>query len=351
MIPNIAAACQGDRQENPANPDAQKDLQQDWQKALAQAIREPRELLALLGLSEQDFPQGILPRPDFPLRVPHSYTARMRHGDASDPLLLQVLAQQAEMLATADYVADPVGDKQATVSPGLLHKYQGRVLLVTTAACPLHCRYCFRRHFPYGDNHLHDQAWQQAIDYIAADSSIQEVILSGGDPLSLSNQRLGAIGRQLAAIPHLQRLRIHSRMPLALPQRIDEGFCNWLRDLPWQTIMVSHCNHANEIDPAVRQAFHRLKNTGTTLLNQAVLLKGVNDNSDAQAALAEQLFAAGVLPYYLHLLDRVAGASHFEVDETSAAQLMSELRRRLPGYLVPRLVREQAGAASKLPLA
>lgn len=345
MIPNTATSCHKPmhklRQEPAPN----------WQKAMAQAIRDPRELLATLGLSEDQFPQGILDQPGFPLRVPRDYAARMRRGDPDDPLLLQVLSQQTENATVADYVRDPVGDGAATVSPGLLHKYRGRVLLVTTGACPLHCRYCFRRHFPYQDNHLDSKAWQQAIDYIAADSSIHEVILSGGDPLSLSNERLAVISQQLAPIRHLRRLRIHTRMPVVLPQRIDQGFCAWLRTLPWQTLIVNHCNHANEIDDSVKQAFKRLKDTGTTLLNQAVLLKKVNDSLNAQTALNETLFEAGVLPYYLHLLDRVAGAAHFEVTAVEAQKLMHELRCQLPGYLVPRLVREQAGEDYKLPVA
>lgn len=348
MIPNTATPCH-----KPRHKQGHKTGQEPvpgWQTAMAQAIRNPRELLAALGLREDQFPQGILGQPEFPLRVPHAYVARMRRGDPDDPLLLQVLSQQAESETLTNFVRDPVGDNDATVSPGLLHKYQGRVLLVTTGACPLHCRYCFRRHFPYNDNHLDEKAWQQAIDYIAADNSIHEVILSGGDPLSLSNERLTVISQQLAPIPHLQRLRIHTRMPVVLPQRIDRGFCDWLGTLPWQTVIVNHCNHANEINDSVKQACDRLKDTGTTLLNQAVLLKNVNHSLKAQIALNEALFETGVLPYYLHLLDRVAGAAHFEVSAAEAKKLMRQLHRQLPGYLVPRLVREQAGEAYKLPV-
>jgi EF-P beta-lysylation protein EpmB len=320
-----------------------------WQRALARAARHPTELLAAVGL--QDHPLAAdLADTDFPLRVPQGYIARMRHGDPRDPLLLQVLPRGAESHLIPGFGPDPVGDHAATTSPGLLHKYSGRVLLMTTGACPVHCRYCFRRHYPYAENHLDEPAWQAALDYIAADTSIHEVILSGGDPLSLSNERLAAIGRRLAAIPHLRRLRIHSRMPIVLPERIDRGLLEWLAALPWQTVLVTHCNHANEIDAGVQRALQDLRQHGVTLLNQAVLLRDVNDDADALCALSETLFAAGALPYYLHLLDRVQGAAHFEVTESRGRLLMTKLQRRLPGFLVPRLVREVAGEAHKIPL-
>jgi EF-P beta-lysylation protein EpmB len=215
----------------------------------------------------------------------------------------------------------------------------------------VHCRYCFRRHFPYDDNVLTDAAWTQAVAHLAADASIQEVILSGGDPLSLSNDKLRAIGARLAAIPHLRRLRIHTRMPVVLPERVDAGLLAWLAGLPWQTVVVLHSNHAREIDAPVRAALRALAGGGATLLNQAVLLRGVNDSVAALRELSETLFAAGVLPYYLHLLDKVAGAAHFEVPENEALTLMATLQGQLPGYLVPRLVREDAGATAKTPLA
>lgn len=361
MIPNSATLChkeQGHKEQGHEghehwileNHGQEHQSAPRWQQALARAIRDPQELLAELGLSANQFPQGIVSQPDFPLRVPRGYAARMRHADPYDPLLLQVLSQKTETAASPGYVADPVGDSAATVSPGLLHKYQGRVLLVTTGACPVHCRYCFRRHYPYSDNHLDDQAWQQAIDYIAADTSIHEVILSGGDPLSLSNRRLAAISQQLASITHLKRLRIHSRMPVVLPERIDEGLLHWLTNLPWQLVMVIHCNHANEINEPVKQSMALLKQAGVTLLNQAVLLKNINDSLATQVALSEVLFEAGVLPYYLHLLDPVDGAAHFEVSNITARELMEALRRQLPGYLVPRLVRETPGMPNKTPL-
>lgn len=325
-----------------------------WQNSLAQALRDPLALLDAVGLTPaqltEPFSTLVAEQSGFALRVPREYVARMRQGDPTDPLLLQVLPRTAELETHPGFSADPVGDAAAVGSDGLLHKYQGRVLLITTQACPIHCRYCFRRHFAYQDNRLDPAAWQQALDYLHADASIHEVILSGGDPLSLSNERLMAITTALQTIPHLRRLRIHTRMPIVLPQRIDASLLAWLSSLPWQIIVVTHSNHANEIDATVRSAMAQLKATGATLLNQAVLLKGVNDAAESLVDLSEALFAADILPYYLHLLDRVAGAAHFEVDETTARQLHRQLQQRLPGYLVPRLVREIAGEAHKIPI-
>jgi EF-P beta-lysylation protein EpmB len=342
MIPLTASICQSDDEES-----AQID---GWQAELARAINQPHELLAVLGLSATDIVGGIEEGHNFPLRVPRGYVARMQSGDASDPLLLQVLPRRLESAAQPGFLRDPVGDDAAAVRPGLLHKYHGRVLLVATGACPIHCRYCFRRHFPYAEHRPDDRHWQSSVDYIAAHPEVNEVILSGGDPLSLSTQRLRDITNALRDIPHLQRLRIHSRMPIVLPQRIDTAFLAWLAELPWQTVLVNHCNHANEIDAGVQKALAALQQRGVTLLNQAVLLKDVNDNADALCALSEALFASGVLPYYLHLLDPVQGAAHFDVDENTATAIIAALRSRLPGYLVPQLVREQAGAPNKTPI-
>lgn len=351
MIPNHAAVCHKPGHD-PTTPKHTGPLNPSlpcWQTALAQAVRDPAELLAALGLSTGQYPAGIDLDPEFALRVPRGYMARMRHGDPRDPLLLQVLSQRDESLSNPAFHIDPVGDAAATVSPGLLHKYRGRVLLVATGACPVHCRYCFRRHYPYAENHLDGAAWQQAMDYIAADPGIHEVILSGGDPLSLSNRRLSAIGDQLRGIGHIKRLRIHSRMPVVLPERVDPELLRWLAELPWQTVLVMHCNHANEIDHTVARACQDLQQAGVILFNQAVLLKDINDTLDAQVDLSESLFGAGVVPYYLHLLDPVQGAAHFEVPDDKARQLMDSLRSELPGYLVPRLVRESPGMPSKTP--
>lgn len=339
MIPLTTTSCQSPSDDEP-----------HWQRALAEAFRQPEALLAAIGLSPAQIAGGIDAENAFPLRVPRGYVARMQYGDPSDPLLLQVLSRGAEADLQPGFGDDPVGDGPALAAPGLLHKYHGRVLLVTTGACPIHCRYCFRRHYPYAEQRAEDRGWQQAMDYIAADTSIQEIILSGGDPLSLTTTRLNEISDGLRRIPHLRRLRIHSRMPIVLPQRIDHELQTWLAELPWQTVLVTHSNHPRELDATVHRALGSLHDAGVTLLNQAVLLRHINDNSDTLAALSEALFAAGVLPYYLHLLDRVQGAAHFEVDEASALGLMDGLRQRLPGFLVPRLVREVAGKPYKLPV-
>ena len=319
----------------------------DWKKALARAIRQPGELLRAVGLKAEQLADDLDDTPDFPLRVPQAYVDRIRRGDPDDPLLRQVLALRKEQEMPAGYSLDPVGDGPATTRPGLLQKYHGRALIVTTGACPIHCRYCFRRHFPYGEARAGADDWQETLAHIAADASIREVILSGGDPLSLDTPRLRTLSNGLRDIPHIQRLRIHTRMPVVLPQRINTEFLTWLEGLPWRTVMVIHANHGNEIDNAVKQNLHAIQATGTTLLNQAVLLRGVNDSVAALADLSEALFAAGVLPYYLHLLDRVQGAAHFAVSDEQARDLVDRLRQQLPGYLIPRLVREQSGAPYK----
>jgi EF-P beta-lysylation protein EpmB len=319
-----------------------------WQSALARAITDPAELLAAVGLGDEWLPAARAAARLFPLRVPRGFVARMRPRDPRDPLLRQVLPLAEECLAVEGFGADPVGDLFAMVVPGVLHKYHGRVLLTATGACAVHCRYCFRRHFPYAEaNPVVDQ-WHQALDYIAGDDSISEVILSGGDPLSLSDRRLADLARRLEAIPHLRRLRLHTRLPVVLPERVNDELRDWLGATRLKTAVVVHANHANEIDSSVIAALARLKASGAELLNQSVLLRGVNDSTEALMALSEKLFEAGVLPYYLHLLDKVQGAAHFEVEEAAARRLMAELNRQLPGYLVPRLVREIPGAPGKL---
>lgn len=351
MIPLTTTICQDDYQDirQDACPENNQN-NESWQAELAKAYRDPEKLLLALNLTAEQIPGGISTKNSFPLRIPRHYVARMQPGNPSDPLLLQVLSRQLEQKDQPGFLQDPVGDGPATASPGLLHKYQGRVLIVTTGACPVHCRYCFRRHFPYSDNRPDNGEWSKAVEYIAADPSISEVILSGGDPLSLSNERLKTISDALARIPHILRLRIHTRMPVVLPERIDAGFRKWLSSLPWQTIVVTHCNHANEIDNQVSQAMAELKANGATLLNQAVLMRDINDNASALVNLSEALFKCGILPYYLHLLDRVTGAAHFEVREPVALALMDEVQRQLPGYLVPKLVRELAGKPHKIQL-
>lgn len=321
-----------------------------WQAALAQAITDPAELLNLLDLDPAWLPAARAAAALFPLRVPRGYVTRMRHGDPDDPLLRQVLPLGAELNEVAGFGDDPVGDRQAMVAPGVLHKYQGRVLLTATGACAIHCRYCFRRHYPYAQANAAADGWRLALDRIAVDPTVEEVILSGGDPLTLGDRRLGEFAAAAAAILHLKRLRIHTRLPIVLPERVDTGLLAWLRATRLKPIIVVHANHANEIDGSVRRALAALADAGVVLLNQSVLLRGVNDSADALVALSAKLFDAGVMPYYLHMLDRVRGAAHFEVDEARAGMIMAQVRTRLPGYLVPRLVREEAGAPAKTPV-
>lgn len=333
-----------------ANRQLAQPLPVRWQQLWRESVTDPHELLRLVGLEHQ---AGLLLPVDnagFPLRVPRGFIARMRAGDPADPLLLQVLPRAAESLPQPGFVPDAVGDAAARSAHGVLQKYAGRALLIATGSCAVNCRYCFRRHFPYADETAAANRWRETVAAIGGDASIEEVILSGGDPLSLSDAKLAELGQALAGIPHVRRLRIHTRLPVVLPERVDAGFKAWLATLPLQKVVVLHANHANEFDASVDAACARLREAGCTLLNQAVLLRGINDQAATLAALSERSFAAGVLPYYLHQLDRVLGAAHFEVPDADALALVEALRRRLPGYLVPRLVREVAGELSKSPL-
>lgn len=316
---------------------------------MAQAIRDPAELLRRLELPTSLLPGCQAANAAFSLRVPESYLARMEKGNPKDPLLRQVLPLAEELASSDDYIADPVGDLQSLVSPGLLHKYQGRVLLITTPACAIHCRYCFRRHFPYQEQRASDH-WQAAIDYLRDHQEVEEVILSGGDPLSLNETRLSQLTEQLAQLPQIRRLRLHSRQPIVLPERINQALLDWLAGLPWPVVLVVHCNHPNELSADVATALSRLHQAGITLLNQAVLLAGVNDSVKVQKLLSEKLFDLHILPYYLHRLDKVASAQHFDVPLTKALEIMTALRNQLPGYLVPRFVVENPGEGAKSPL-
>lgn len=321
----------------------------DWRALWREAVTDPAELLALVGLAHL---ADRLPAEDagFSVRVPRGFVARMRQGDPQDPLLLQVLPQLAELDVVPGFSTDAVGDMAARSAQGVLHKYDGRALLIASGSCAINCRYCFRRHFPYGEEMAAAGQWRKALEHVRQDTSIRELILSGGDPLSLATSKLEELTRRLAELPHVIRLRIHTRLPVVLPERIDDAFQRWLADLPLQKVVVLHANHANEFDAGVDAACARLRDAGATLLNQSVLLAGINDNDAALAALSERLFAAGVLPYYLHQLDRVQGAAHFEVGDSRALALVEALRERLPGFLVPKLVREVGGEASKRPL-
>ena len=284
----------------------------------------------------------------FPVRVPAAYLECIRPGNPADPLLRQVLPQAVEDQPVRGYTHDPLRELAATPVPGILHKYHGRVLLLVTSACAIHCRYCFRRHYSYPRGGR--AQWRQALRYLRATPSVSEVILSGGDPLTLSNRRLDALFTNLEAIPHLRRLRIHSRAAVATPERLDAPLAARLARSRLKVVLVTHVNHARELGERAQQALQPFKSTPITLLNQAVLLSGVNDSAAAQQALAERLFECGVLPYYLHLPDRVAGTAHFQVSLTTARAILYQVREKLPGYLVPRLVEERPGAPYKIPL-
>ena len=322
-----------------------------WHKAQAGACRSLGQLLDHLRLEPANLPAACDPDPDFPLRVPWPFVARMRPGDPNDPLLRQVLPLRCENDPVPGFVADPVGDGEALVAPGLLHKYHGRALLTVTGACGVHCRYCFRRHFPHAEAGVREAALEPALDYLRQHPEIEEIILSGGDPLTLSDPRLARLVARLEAIPHLKRLRLHSRQPVVLPERITPELIELLGQTRLRPVLILHCNHGNEIDDELTRALGALRENGIPLYNQAVLLAGVNDSVPALEALSHALFEAGIQPLYLHLLDRVAGAAHFEVPEARAIGLMEALRARLPGYLMPRLVRETPGAPAKLPRA
>ena len=324
-----------------------------WRQQLKEAIQKPQQLRQMLGLpvmGEEESRAADRAQQHFKLRVPLSFVRRMRMGNPNDPLLLQVLPTGQELLSQPGFNNDPVGDLNSTQAPGLLHKYQGRVLLITTGACAINCRYCFRREFPYSEQVASKQQFQAAIDYIAAHPDIEEVILSGGDPLLLGTHQLTRLTQALSDIPHIQRLRIHTRLPIVLPDRVTPNLLQWTQNLPWPLVVVVHCNHAQELDEETKQALLRWRQAGAHMLNQSVLLKDINDNATAQKALARALLDASTFPYYLHLLDKVNGSAHFDVKTSKAEAITDILRRELSGYLVPRLVREQAGAPYKLPV-
>lgn len=321
---------------------------ENWQTQLKQAIRSTQELLDLLAIDSSKVGLSSVAEKEFPVRVPHSFARRMKSGDPNDPLLLQVLASAVEEVKVAGYGPDPIGEQgESNPVPGVLHKYHGRALLIVSGACAIHCRYCFRRHFPYEENRNNQSTWTEALAYINNDSSIEEVILSGGDPLIVTDKYLDTLVSKIAAIPHVRRLRIHSRLPIVLPHRITNDMIAAITRRNLETIMVVHCNHANEIDSEVERALATMRDSNITLLNQTVLLAGVNDTVAAQVNLNRRLFHAGAMPYYLHLLDKVQGAAHFDIPVPEALALHAEVQAQLPGYMIPRVVREEAGASSK----
>lgn len=318
-----------------------------WQEELIQAIRDPQELLEYLQLPMNLLPKAQAASQLFELKVPRPFLNRIAKGDVNDPLLRQILPIQDELTLTPGYSNDPLQETDSNPTQGLVHKYHGRVLLIVAPNCAINCRYCFRRAFPYQANNPSRPQWQQVFNSIRADHSIREVIFSGGDPLASPDRQLQWMVDQLADIPHIQRLRVHTRLPVVIPQRITRDTLGWLAETRLQSVLVLHTNHPNELDQQVVQSVASLREAGVTVLNQAVLLKGVNDDLDTQVALSETLFAAGVLPYYLHLLDKIQGAAHFAVDDAEAIALHQQMQAYLPGFLVPKLAREEPGALNK----
>ncbi len=324
--------------------------QTTWQQALARSCTQLPELLNYLELKPSAVPISADAMAKFPLRVTYDYLSRIEKGNPNDPLLRQILPIEDELAFNSDYTANPVGDIEAEQVAGILHKYHGRLLLITTGGCSINCRYCFRREYPYSGNQTSKSVEQEAMDYIAQQSEISEVILSGGDPLILNDARLSSLVSQLEEIPHLKRLRIHTRLPVTLPSRVDPLLLTWLSKTRLATSLVLHVNHPNELDNAVGDALLKLRQAGVTLLNQSVLLKNINDSESTLCQLSEALFQYGVLPYYLHLLDKVSGSQHFDIPDADACQLYHQIRSKLPGYLTPTLVRERSGFPYKSPI-
>lgn len=316
-----------------------------WQQQLADAITDPRDLCEMLDLNSNSIEGVHSVVQQFPLRVPQAFISRMEKGNPKDPLLLQALPLGIEMQSVPGYLADPLNETSVNPAAGLLHKYHGRVLLTLIGVCAINCRYCFRRHYPYADKVPGLSQWWPALDYIAADATIEEVILSGGDPLVVKDELLAQFVQQLEAIPHLKCLRIHTRLPIVIPDRVTDELISMLTSSRFKIVMVLHSNHANELDRSVDVALQKCRDI--TLLNQTVLLKGINDSADALVNLSQRLFEINVLPYYLHLLDPVAGAAHFDVSEKRALGLVQQAANQLPGYLVPKLVREVPEKESK----
>lgn len=321
-----------------------------WGEVLAQSLRSSDELLAALELKSADFPDGLSIAKQFPLLVPRPFMERMVKGDPRDPLLLQVLPLEAEDQLQPGFTVDPLGEQMTNVETGVIHKYHGRVLLLAASGCAINCRYCFRRHFPYSENRLGRSQWQSALNYIVQDSSITEVILSGGDPLMLQDERLAELVESISEIAHVQRLRVHSRLPVVIAERLTDQLTDILTRTRLRSTLVLHVNHPNELTPEHAQRLAVMCQAGVTLLNQTVLLKGVNNSTEVLIELSEQLFNHHLLPYYLHVLDRVQGAQHFDVSSAEAYALYQQMLAKLPGYLVPKLVREEAGQPHKMPL-
>lgn len=319
-----------------------------WQQELAKGFNNSKQLCEYLQLSTDQF--QVLEHHNFAVRVPREFCDRMEKGNPNDPLLKQILPIEQENFNPPDFVDDPVGDLNALATSGVIHKYHDRVLLITTGSCAINCRYCFRRNFPYAESQLSQSKLSQAIQYIRKKSQLQEVILSGGDPLLVNDAKLNTLLEQLNSINHIKRIRIHSRIPVVLPSRVTEQFCDMLTAVEKKMTLVLHCNHPKELNASVQKALSSLHKQGITLLNQSVLLKDINDTPSTLIELSEKLFSFHTLPYYLHLLDKASGTHHFEVKEEEAIKLMNAIKQKLPGYLVPKLVREEKGAKNKIVL-
>ncbi|EHS92092.1 MULTISPECIES: EF-P beta-lysylation protein EpmB [Klebsiella] len=323
---------------------------EDWLTQLADVVTSPDELLHLLNVdADANLLAGRDAKRLFALRVPRAFIARMEPGNPNDPLLRQVLTSKEEFINAPGFSTDPL-EEQHSVVPGLLHKYSNRALLLVKGGCAVNCRYCFRRHFPYAENQGNKRNWQQALEYISAHPQLDEIIFSGGDPLMAKDHELDWLLTQLESIPHIKRLRIHSRLPIVIPARITDTLVARIAASSLKVLLVNHVNHANEIDAAFRTSMRKLRMAGVTLLNQSVLLRGVNDNANTLADLSNALFDAGVMPYYLHVLDKVQGAAHFMVSDEEARAIVRELLTLVSGYLVPKLAREIGGEPSKTPL-
>ncbi|MBZ6532111.1 EF-P beta-lysylation protein EpmB [Acinetobacter seifertii] len=325
--------------------------EQNWQSHLSDLITDPSELLSLLELSSDQLLSGaILASEKFKLRVPRAFVGKMNAKNPLDPLLLQVLPHHLELEEHPEFVTDPLGEEAANQLPGVLHKYKSRFLLTLTGACAVHCRYCFRRHFPYQENLPKNDDWLNIKNYIEANPDINEVILSGGDPLTLSNRKLALWLERLSSLKQVKILRIHSRVPIVIPNRIDEQLISLLKNSRLRIILVVHSNHASELDDFTCSKLLQLSDEHITVLNQAVLLKGVNDSAETLVDLSYRLFEARVMPYYLHVLDKVKGAQHFDLIPSEIDAIYQDVLASLPGYLVPKLVREIAGEKNKTPL-
>jgi EF-P beta-lysylation protein EpmB len=320
-----------------------------WQKDLRQVITDPKKLLALLDIDAEQYLQHFKAKKLFPVRVPLPFIKRMKKNDIHDPLLKQVMPLSSEFVIADGYVTDPL-EEHDTVAEGLLHKYKHRVLMIVKAGCAINCRYCFRRHFPYQENSPNKQRWQQALTYIGEHSEISEVIFSGGDPLMASDDHLTWLVAQIETIPHVKRLRIHSRLPVVIPNRITDKLVRLLSHTRLKSTMVFHINHSNELGKDFVDAIEPLKAARIPLFNQSVLLNGVNNNTDTLVKLSENMFDIGIMPYYLHLFDPVQGAAHFDVKQNDAVKIVNDMLAILPGFLMPRLVREIAGEANKTPI-